>query len=265
MKNPNATHPTSAPCVPAKHARRAAPARHARQAAPGRAATLLLALLCALFLASGCKKSQSDTAAPAAKTEAKKATTPTKAELDQLAREREAFGLPLPPDAIHINRTDAYVRANSFMKLAELEAFYKARLVDYEFLYPQSAIPDAHRLRELHIIGLRSFMPSITIRHTGGKHGSAELDFRPAQPPPAKFIAPEPSAAPSSQTPTPGIASEQRRREKGMPVLDRTPTGELLAPGARWGEPYTPPEGSPLHTKRNRANFGRPYGQWKTP
>jgi hypothetical protein len=54
-------------------------------------------------------------------------------------------------------------------------------------------------------------------------------------------------------------------REPGSPVELKTPDGDLLAPGARWGEPYTPPEGSPLDQPRFEANFGQPFGEWEAP
>ncbi len=220
------------------------------------------ALVCALCATTACKRSEpTQPAKPPAAKPAK--AEPTQQELEKLAREREAFGLPLPPDAHHIHRTQAYVTASSSMKLAEIEAFYKSRLVDYEYLYPEAQTETNRTPRELHIIGLRAYMPQIKIRFRGGKNGTSSLDFRPALEPPADKPASDLAASkPGSSTDS---APVDRRREKGMPVLDRNANGELIAPGARWGEPYTPPEGTPLHTKRNSENFGRNYGEWQSP
>ncbi len=237
-------------------------------ARPPRAAwfsILLAALVCSLLLATACKRTDpTPTPKPAPVKQAKVDEAPTKEELEKIAREREAFGLPLPPDAVHIHRTDAYVTAYSYMKLAEIEAFYKSRLIDYEFIYPDAQNQPNRPPRELHIIGLRTFMAQVTIRHTGGKNGTAVLDFRPPSQP---VVTPEIAQNPASNQPDnpDNIAPVERRREKGMPVLDRNAKGELIAPGARWGEPYTPPKGTPLHTKRNSENFGQPYGEWQMP
>lgn len=252
MMSPNPTRPTLPASRPTPAAR------------PPRAAWIpfLAALVCSLVLSTACKRStQAPTPEPPTTKQAKTEAAPTQEELDKIAREREAFGLPLPPDATHIFRAEAYVTAYSRMKLPEIEAFYKSRLVDYEFIYPEAQTHPDRKPRELHVIGLRAYMPRITIRFKGGKNGTASLDFRPPrEPSPAADPVPDLAAT----TPT-NTATVDPRREKGMPVLDRNARGELIAPGARWGEPYTPPKGSPLDTKRNSENFGRPYGEWQMP
>ena len=57
-------------------------------------------------------------------------------------------------------------------------------------------------------------------------------------------------------------AKKAEKPKKGAPVELTTRTGDLLAPGAKWYEPYTPPPGSPLDKPRYKGNFGTPFGKW---
>ncbi len=202
-----------------------------------------LLALCMCLFALGCKRSTQEPVVKLVDV-GPPDTTQTAEELD-LAQDREAFGLPLPPDVISIQRAESYVTVESHMSSADLEAFYKTRLVDFEILRTSAAV--------FRIVGLRAYMPEVFAFRSGGRRGVSVIEYRAAQQV-EKPVAPDHLAIDSPN-----------RREKGMPVLDRNAEGALIAPGARWGEPYVPPQGSPLHTKRNRANFGRPYGDWITP
>ncbi|MFB6264300.1 MAG: hypothetical protein ABEL76_11855 [Bradymonadaceae bacterium] len=192
-------------------------------------------------------------------------------------RAKTAYGLPLPPSTEHVRRYDGSVEVETRMSIDELVAFYRRRLVDYEILRPTKW--------KLRIVGLRDFMPSIR----GHEYGPlVYLTYLPRRrrprPAPPRGSAEEESAgekggraeeadAPAESAPSTGGGSVEstligpagQPHEKGEPVRLKTPDGELLAPGAKWGEPYTPPEGSPLHKPMYRSNFGEPFGEWKLP
>jgi hypothetical protein len=174
-----------------------------------------------------------------------------------MTQRREVFGLPLPPSVVSIEEKGPRVHVKSAMSLEEIGAFFKTRLTDYELLEPRN---------QLRLIGLRDYMPEIYA------YGSGDYTFvvyRPAataEKQAQKSPDGDDSKDGANEGSTSSGATASRKpinqRRQGEQVLDRTSDGKLLAPGARWGVPYTPPPGSPLDKKRNRSNFGRPYGQW---
>ena len=172
----------------------------------------------------------------------------------------EAFGLPLPPRVVDIVREDQHIFVKTDMRIKELEAFYKKHLVDYEILIVGST---------LRAIPLRDGMPWVRVSRPFGPRHPLHVTYIHAD-----AVAPPPLQSANGE-PLEGEALreelERRRKplpkervpKKGEPVMLRTPSGELLAPGAKWGEPYTPPPGSPLDKPRNRYNFGQPFGEWR--
>lgn len=172
----------------------------------------------------------------------------------------EAFGLPLPPRVVEVVREENHVFVKTDMRLKELEAFYKKNLIDYEVLLVGST---------LRAIPLRDGMPWVRVARPFGPRHPLHVTYIHADavaPPPLQTASGEPLEGEALRK-----ELERRRKplpkeripRKGEPVMLRTPSGELLAPGARWGEPYTPPPGSPLDKPRNRYNFGQPFGEWR--
>lgn len=156
---------------------------------------------------------------------------------------RQAFGLPFPPDVQYVRKGPRFVEVGTNLSLEELERFFKGRLVDYEYLHPHQT--------QLRIIGLRAHMPQIRITNRSSR-----------QPIAVRYI--EQFAAVAAEAKTQAEPAEPAEEpEKGDPVQIKMPDGKLLAPGARWGEPYTPPPTSPLYQERYRANFGKPFGEWQ--
>lgn len=190
---------------------------------------------------------------------------------DKLERRRQAFGIPFPPSVLHVRDEGKKVRVQTDMSLGELEDFYEARLTDYEIL-------DAGH--ELRVIGLRDYMASlyayryagrtqiVHVAPEGGRDGAAKSrgddssDDQRAEG--GDGDDDQGARTASSRTRRSARAGSEpiSKRKKGEPVMDRTADGKRLAPGARWGEPYTPPDGSPLDQKRFESNFGKPYGEW---
>ncbi len=148
------------------------------------------------------------------------------------------FGLPVPANAFSHFKIGADEAVLVKAKPETLKYFYQKHLVDYEIIEQDKTI---------FIVGLRSFMSSAKIYpYTNHKKSPLIIKFSP---------------------PEREISAEEREnlisRKKGTEVKLRTKDGKLVAPGARWGEPYTPPFGTPLHKERYRLNWGRPFGQWK--
>lgn len=214
-------------------------------AVPGLLHAVLVAALLTALLTTGCRR---DAPPPQAAGGADEARDEAAASGDSPGQEREAFGLPLPPEYHSIRRLGALVTVNTSMSIDDLEAFFKTRLVDYEVLRLNA--------RQMRIIGLRAYMPSIDVYRVGGRYGHVEVNYKPAS---------EPRAEHQPRDPDEPHVDTGRSREKGMPVMLRTSDGELLAPGARWHEPYIPPPGTPLHRERYRSNWGKPFGQWTSP
>ncbi|MFW5966966.1 MAG: hypothetical protein ACOCV2_05575 [Persicimonas sp.] len=190
---------------------------------------------------------------------------------DEMEQRRQAFGIPFPPSVLHVRDEGKKVHVQTDMSLDELEDFYEARLTDYEVLNSGS---------DLRVIGLREYMASVhayryagrtQVVHFAPEGGGARAekssdddssgDRRGQQ---AGRDDDQKARSGSSGTGRSARAGSKpiSKRKKGEPVMDRTADGERLAPGARWGEPYTPPEGSPLDQKRFESNFGKPYGEW---
>lgn len=151
---------------------------------------------------------------------------------------REILGVPLPPESFGLEVVGSRHRVRVKMKMEEVKEFYVGRLVDYELV-------EAKRRAEFR--GLRAFMPSVRLRQ-----------HRYNEPVIIDIIEPMRPAPPLSEE----AIVEARQRVKGAPVEERLPNGELVAPGARWGESYTPPKGSPLDHPRYRVNYGKPFGEW---
>lgn len=194
-----------------------------------------------------------------------------------LGEHREAFGLPLPPEVISVRRSDQRVRASTHLSMDELEQFFERRLRDYEVLRVG---------RRLEVVPLRPHSPRAVARHFINERTHIVVEYRPA-PDLAeqerqrairdKLLAQQDEGDLPEEISRRELRDQRRRAIRrhqnepdwlrgvqGEPVELRTSEGELMAPGARWGEPYTPPEGSPLHTPRNEQNFGRPFGDWSS-
>lgn len=216
-------------------------------------------LAAALFVQLGCESDESDEPkAPEEQQTQKQADEPADEEReDDLAKNREAFGLPLPPQVTTIDRSEDRVRVVTTLSLDELAEFYKSRLQDYEVLRPP---------QKVRAIGLRDYMPEIYGRRYAG---TVRLFYTARKKTPqAKTGEQDRRDTPDEKSGDSGAQASNAKplykRNKGELVRDRTADGELLAPGARWGEPYTPPPGSPLHKERYRSNWGKPYGEWTT-
>lgn len=173
---------------------------------------------------------------------------------------REAFGLPLPPRVKEIRRADLQVTVDTDMTLRQLELFFKPRATDYEVLFVNGT---------LQIIGLREGMARASASYIAGTMSHVRIYYNAPRAEgevnaPAQLVQGEP--APLS----PGVDTSQRPQRRapyqpprrGEEVKIMTEDGRQLAPGARWGEPYFPPEGSPLHDETHRSNWGRPFGEW---
>lgn len=176
---------------------------------------------------------------------------------------REAFGLPFPPEVTHIKREPIAVRVSTPMTFEALQEFFTLRLPEYEFVRTNHSV---------HGLPLYSYLPEIFIFGRGGhRRGYRVVEYRV----PRAWYHGDGKLEGADEK-TLAMAQETRKvvrswvdpgdsREPGQPVTLRSHDGELLAPGAKWGEPYVPPVGSYYHTERNRSNFGRPFGQWHPP
>lgn len=170
---------------------------------------------------------------------------------------REAFGLPFPPKVANVVRRDSGVKVSTRMELDQLERFFETRLQDFEILRPAP--------NKIRVVGLYEYMPEIR----GHQFGPVSvLYYRDRREEPEE---PKDETAASSDSDGSGESDESERRgrtreyQPGTPVQLETDEGEPLAPGAKWGEPYTPPPGTPLHKPRYRENFGKPIGEWQLP
>ena len=178
---------------------------------------------------------------------------------EEAGRERQdAWGLPLPPRVLTIRRTENQVRLTTDMTLAELEQFYNKHLIDYEVIITGGF---------LRAVSLRSGMPWIRATRPFGPRFPLEVSYvRPIKPP--EFIIAEdedpkdPKVKARVERARRARVEKLSKRSAGSPVLLKAGNGELLAPGAKWGVPYTPPEGSPLDKPEYRHNFGQPFGEW---
>lgn len=255
------------------------PSQHCRvkQSGPAYLVTVGLAACLAVTATAGCRSGDDDAGQQAERQTRQEEDAGEAPEQQDMDEKRNAYGLPLPPKYTNLRRYEGSVQLQTEMSLDELVEFYEARLVDYEILRPQGW--------KLRIVGLREFMASIK----GHKYGPVvTLNYLPAREKPEPKGLAEADAGHGGGSGTRRAGRDGREREPrintkstaqhwakefhgnggrqdGQPVRIRTPEGELLAPGAVWGEPYTPPEGTPLHQDQYRANFGRPFGEWSLP
>ena len=215
----------------------------------------------ALVVASACAISCSDRAPTEPARASKKAAPEQDATRGDEARARQnAFGLPLPPRVLSIERHDRQVRVKTDMTMRQLELFYQGALKDYEVIVTSNA---------LKAYALRPNMPWVrAIRQYGPRRPIDVTYLQPmrlensgASDQPSADVAAHDKRGERADTSRDTRSTEERYRH-GAPVTRRDAKGNLIAPGARWGVPYTPPPGSPLHKKKYEHNFGRPYGEW---
>ena len=193
--------------------------------------------LTAILVFSGCKSDVEEVSKPSKIVEKKSAPVIVEKKEEDKIPER-IFGLPVPPNAFSHFKIgdDEAVLIKTILETVKY--FYQKNLVDYEIVEQD---------RKIFIIGLRSFMASAKIYfYTNKKQSPLIIKFSPAK---TEFEKEE--------------IEQKYSRKKGAEVKLRTKTGELVAPGARWKEPYTPPVGTPLHKERYRLNWGKPFGEWK--
>jgi hypothetical protein len=165
---------------------------------------------------------------------------------------REAFGLPLPPEIMTVIPGPHAVTVKTPMDLDELEGFFKSRLVDFEILRPRAKIQ---------VIGLHEGSPQVNGTFFWARNGGyTRLEYRPGRTAPA--VEEAGAQGQIAQKKTTRADRRPRKHVVGSAVVEKTPQGTHFAPEARYGKPYTPPKGSPLNTQDNRANFGKPYGEW---
>ncbi|RDV38101.1 hypothetical protein DV096_09815 [Bradymonadaceae bacterium TMQ3] len=226
---------------------------------------LLIALLL-ILVAAACRGEDAKTPGDEGQRKEKSARTP-----DSEPEPREVFGLPLPPDySDRLEISETLVTVHTSMTVAELSAFFRSRLVDYEY------VEMSGRVR---VLPLRPHSPSLEFYTLAGRHGQLVIDYHAAPDVAARELARSQSLeaiaekdgdlaralehARNNPTTNRGERAPWLSAMRGKPVELRTSDGELLAPGAVWGEPYTPPPGSPLYGEQNRENFGRPFGDWR--
>lgn len=223
---------------------------------------LLVALLVATgFGLAGCGGCDSDSDEPSDDEQVQQDSQDEKAPEEERAEvRRQAYGLPFPPSVLSIRDRQQKVLVETDMSLEQLEAFFEARLTDYELIEPR------HQLRA---VGLRDYMPQLYAYASSRRRST--VVYLPAADPPeeadddrtqAANDAPSDDVKKRTTSNRPSNFTPPSQRQKGDPVTDLTDDGQPLAPGARWGEPYTPPKGSPLDKKRFESNFGKNYGEW---
>jgi hypothetical protein len=207
-----------------------------------------LAPLCALLLL-GCRQEAPTTTEPP--------PLPALASAEE-ASPRDAFGLPLPPRIKELRRYDDQITVDTDMTLRQLELFFKPRATDYEVLMVNGT---------LQIIGLREGMARASASYVAGTMSHIRIYYNAPRELGEVNAPPEGTPAPDPTKPAAAQARSTRRAPYKPPVRGeavdlRTDDGRLLAPGAKWGEPYYPPKGTPLHDETHRSNWGRPFGEW---
>ncbi len=184
----------------------------------------------------------------------------------------ELFGIPVPSNYVTLRMGEGEAQVVVEKSLEELKAFFQREAVDYEVIERPP--------RHLALVPLRSGMGGLEARRLRSRDIPVELRYREEMPQLGEYQEQQQEVE-ERRRQTAEVSGEeivrQRQRQarfmrqsrvqfiernRGEPVELETEDGELLAPGARWGEPYTPPEGSPLDDERYRANFGRPFGEW---
>lgn len=184
---------------------------------------------------------------------------PAPAPLPEPAK-REVFGVPLPPRVRAMSKNENYVWVETDMNISALEKYYRQALAgqDYEVIRVNAT---------LRIVGLRPFMAVVKAAYIRGPRTYVRMIFMPA-----RTVEDRREAAKIAQGDDADAKQARRAREAaaaalpsetpGSPVMLKTSSGELLAPGAKWGEPYYPPKNSPLDTPAMKHNWGKPFGQW---
>ena len=135
------------------------------------------------------------------------------------------FGLPVPDRVTHHRTFADSVRIMTKNDLQTIHAFFKKELVDYEIVEAG---------RGYVAVGLQPYQGRLEYRRKGRLQYPVEIIYRDRKPKPVEQV----------------VAAKTAKPKKGDKVEIRLPNGELLAPGARWGESYTPPPNSPLNKKK---------------
>ncbi len=181
---------------------------------------------------------------------------------DRPTERMDAFGLPLPPRVLRVHtRNEHYVIVETDMSIEDLAEFYTKKLKEHEVL--------KFSLR-LHAVALKPELPEIRASYQAGRRSNVYVRYRQR---PFFEAGVDPNSADARMKgpiisgvrgtkdgPVDTRGNMRRRPKKGSPVKLKTPGGKLLAPGAKWYEPYYPPPGSPLY--EDRSNWGRPFGTW---
>ncbi len=181
---------------------------------------------------------------------------------DRPAERMDAFGLPLPPRVVSVHtRNEFYVIVETDMSIEELAEFFEQNLEQHEVL--------KFSLR-LHAVALKPGLPEIRAAFRTGRRSNVLVRYRlrpffeagvDPKDPDARMKGPIVSGVRGTEDgPVDTRGNMRKRPSKGTEVKLRTPSGKLLAPGAKWYEPYYPPPGSPLYD--DRSNWGRPFGTW---
>ncbi len=187
--------------------------------------------------------------------------------------DEEIFGLPVPSDYRRIQDGQRRVKITVHRSFDDIEDFFRDRVVDYEIVRLENAI----RLEPL-----RPHSPQVTISRYAGDRSPLLIDYRRDRSPAERVRRNLPgtgdddadeadesdrqaagSSADAGPQPYGPNHAEWLDQVRGEPVELETSDGEKIAPGARWGEPYTPPEGSPLDSPEFRHNHGRRFGDWQ--
>ena len=169
-------------------------------------------------------------------------------------KDREVFGVPLPPRVRSVSRRAREVWVETDMDMDALERFYKEALQRKDFEVVRV-------LDSLRIIGLRPMTAFVRASYIRGNRSNVRMLFVPSHKLNTSKAPQGAGAGAAAQGPrAPERSSSQ---DAGQPVRLKTPDGQLLAPGAVWGEPYYPPPGSPLHKREFKANWGLPLEKWQ--
>ena len=197
----------------------------------------MLTLVACLVGATACRDEQPP--APAPPTKVAEPETPPEPEPHPLMQMRQAYGLPFPPEVAYVRQGVNFIEVGTKLRIPQLKEFFAQRLVDYEvvelgrndvrFVALHSSAPDVRLLK-------RAPRIPIAVRYT---LRTAEVEKAQQQ-----------------------QASNSPKLKAGDQVETRLGDGNLLAPGAVYGQPYTPQPGDPLYQERYRANFGKPFGTW---
>lgn len=173
---------------------------------------------------------------------------------------REVFGIPLPPRVRSMSKNAHYVWVETDMSIKQLHAFYLKALKDSDF--------EVVRVRNsLRIVGLKPMMAFMQAAYIRGVRSNIRMVFSPTSSITSNTIklktVKKGNKVVVATKPTLKLVKSKSDTRKGAPVKILTPDGKLLAPGAKWGVPYTPKPGDPLHKRSMKHNFGKPFGEWQ--